>query len=205
MFTILMFAALQIAQEPVATEMGVSPQLLNGEEVIKPGDYPTRALRRNEYGIVSVLLQISNIGRVTHCDITESSGFARLDATTCRLFSRRAKFAPAKGADSSPVAGEFRSSMSWGVGNHMPKTTIDIPLQVSKIPANYQSPAKAQIIFDDSGAATACAITTSSGSDAADQAVCAYIKKYLIVDPPRSKSTNVPATAVRYVTANLSI
>lgn len=200
-----MFAALQIAQEPVATEIQVSPQLLNGEEVVKAGDYPTGPLRRDEYGIVSILLKVSNLGRVTHCDITESSGFAELDATTCRLFRRRAKFDPAKSADSSPIAGEFRSSMSWGVGNHMPKTTIDIALQVSKIPANYQSPAKARIIFDASGAAAACEITTSSGSDAADQAACTYIKKYLTVDPPSSKSTNVPATAVRYVTANLSI
>lgn len=200
-----MFAALQIAQEPVAIEIQVSPQLLNGEEVIKVGDYPRGSLLRSEYGIVSILLKISNTGRVTHCDITESSGFFELDAATCSLFRRRAKFDPAKGAESSPVAGKFRLSTAWGVANHMPTMNIDLALQVPKIPANYKSPAKARIIFEASGAAAACEITTSSGSDAADQAACAYIKKYLTVDPPSSKSANVPATAVRYVTANLSI
>jgi len=205
MFIMLMFAALQAVQQPAASETSEAPRLRNPQAIITFQDYPTESLRRSEFGVVSTLLHVSIDGRVTSCTVTESSGFLKLDMKTCSLLKSRARFDPAKDAAGGPVAGEYRSANAWGVDEHQPRTTIDVSLQVSSVPADYRTPVKARLISDADGHISACEITATSGSNAADRAACAYVKQQLTIAAPKSMSDDVPAAAVRYLTASLSI
>lgn len=203
MFRMLAIAVFGIVQVSAATESSQSPQLRNPQALITYEDYPTESVRRNEYGIVSIVITVSAEGKVSSCQVTESSGFATLDLATCSLYKKRARFEPAKDAEGLPIEGKYRLSSSWGLEEHQPRTTIDVPLQVSSVPSDYRSPVKARLLFDATGHVTACEVTTTSGSAAADRAACAYIEQQLAIAPPKSASSDISPVAVRYLNANL--
>ena len=151
-----------------------------------------------------MLLHVSTQGKVSSCDVTESRGHKGLDRISCSVFKARARFDPARAADGTAISGEYRTVVSWGVGGTFPRSGKDISLQVSSVPRDYRSPVKTQLILDASGRVSTCEIVSSSGSAAADRAACTYMKQQLTISPPKSGSPNVPAAAVRYITASLS-
>lgn len=205
MIALLLFAALQTGTGSAAADMSQPPRLANERPPFSYQDYPKGSLQRGETGIVSVVLHVSPKGKVTSCDVTESSGFQNLDAATCSLLKSRARFDPAKDATGSPGAGEYRISSAWGLEQRQPTTWMDIPLQVSSLPSDYKAPVKTQLVFDATGHVDTCDVTTTSGSAAADRAACAYLTRELVIASPRSGSKDVQAAAVRYVTSPLSI
>lgn len=74
-------------------------------------DYPATAMREEREGSTSFKATISPDGRVSACDITQSSGHADLDAETCKLVIRRARF------QSLPGSGQrfFESKVNWRI------------------------------------------------------------------------------------------
>ncbi len=76
-------------------------------------DYPAASLRNNEQGRVSFILDIDPNGRVTNCVVTESSGSARLDMTTCRIMRSRPRYTPARNARGQAVADRDRGAVRW--------------------------------------------------------------------------------------------
>lgn len=67
-------------------------------------DYPSGALHRGRQGSVRVLLTVDAMGRSTECRVIESSGDKDLDVTTCSVYRKRAKFAPALDIGGKAVA-----------------------------------------------------------------------------------------------------
>lgn len=59
-------------------------------------DFPDDAAETGLGGKVEVRYEISAAGRVTDCEIVESSGYPQLDAMTCRLIIERFRFAPSR-------------------------------------------------------------------------------------------------------------
>lgn len=84
---------------------------------ITQDDYPGSALRAEEEGTTSIRVEIDASGRVTSCAVTGSSGSATLDDATCRLYTRRARFNPAKDAAGNPIATTYSDRVKW----QMPK------------------------------------------------------------------------------------
>jgi len=80
---------------------------------LSSGDYPAAALRNNEQGQVVFALDIGPDGRVAGCRITQSSGSAALDSTTCRIMRSRARFTPARDARGAAVADRSSASVTW--------------------------------------------------------------------------------------------
>ncbi|AUW59403.1 energy transducer TonB [Sphingobium sp. SCG-1] len=80
---------------------------------VTDADYPSRAQREERSGTTGFKLDIGPDGRVTNCTVTSSSGSPDLDAETCRLLPRRARFKPAVGADGQPMADSFSSRIVW--------------------------------------------------------------------------------------------
>lgn len=79
-------------------------------------DYPSRALRNEEQGTVRARLTIDSRGRVSGCTITQSSGSAELDSTTCRLLERRARFDPATDSSGNKVEGSYTTPpITWRI------------------------------------------------------------------------------------------
>lgn len=82
---------------------------------ITADDYPARALRAQQAGLVGYHVAIGSDGRVTACEVTASSRNAELDAATCRLIKQRARFAPATDAAGAHVGGTFSGSVRWQI------------------------------------------------------------------------------------------
>jgi TonB family protein len=78
-------------------------------------DYPTVALRHELEGTTSFRLIVNHHGRVTHCEITQSSGWQVLDDETCRTVIRRARFSPALDAKGNAVEGSYSQRVRWAL------------------------------------------------------------------------------------------
>jgi len=76
-------------------------------------DYPAEAVQKGEEGAVGFRLEVGANGRVTSCAITQSSGSASLDSTTCRLMQTRARFTPALDSRGRPTADSLASRIVW--------------------------------------------------------------------------------------------
>lgn len=78
-------------------------------------DYRPVWINRGLEGTARFSLSIDASGRVTDCSITGSTGHAQLDAATCELLSRRARFEPARDTNGERVAGRYSSSVRWTI------------------------------------------------------------------------------------------
>ncbi len=85
----------------------------NRNDWITTDDYPPSALRAEEEGVVGIAMRVGADGRVESCAVTAPSGHASLDQATCRLYQRRARFAPARDDAGVPVAGTFTDRIRW--------------------------------------------------------------------------------------------
>lgn len=76
-------------------------------------DYPSDALRAGQGGSVRFLLIVGADGMPTRCSIARSSGVPQLDAVTCQLAMRRARFKPAENGEGQPIAGYYVNRVRW--------------------------------------------------------------------------------------------
>lgn len=81
---------------------GGSDAQLRAGEIDNDHDYPHEARRAGASGAVAVFYVVGANGRVTACDIVESSGNAELDSATCRLVQTRYRFEPARDPSGLP-------------------------------------------------------------------------------------------------------
>ena len=80
---------------------------------VSPDDYPAAAVGSGARGIVGFTLTVSPDGRVIGCNITRSSEWAILDAATCNLMRRRARYTPAMDSSGNPVVGTIAQEIEW--------------------------------------------------------------------------------------------
>lgn len=87
----------------------------------KPGtwvtnaDYRPRWIREGLTGSARFALSIDAAGKVTGCTITRSTGHAALDAATCELVTKRARFDAARDGSGKPVAGTYANTVTWNI------------------------------------------------------------------------------------------
>lgn len=67
-------------------------------------DYPASAQAAGAEGTAQASLTIGADGRVSGCNITRSTGNGALDAATCSILRRRAKFSPAIDSNGRPTS-----------------------------------------------------------------------------------------------------
>lgn len=191
MFWMLMAAAVQ------------QPVMIKDSLVVRERDYPTRMIENGDEGVVTMHLSVTADGRVSACKVSETSGSEELDALTCSIASRRARFMAARDASGSAVAGDYWTAVTWGTSKNIPPISIPMDLGVKTLPANYRQPAQMHVLFGADGKPTGCDTALSSGSAAADRAVCAAIRQQASIAPPTSGSAE-PAVATRTYIATLT-
>jgi TonB family protein len=76
-------------------------------------DYPADAIRAEKQGKVGYRLDVDAAGAVTGCTIIASSGSALLDAPTCELLRKRARFQPARDRNGRAIASAWNSALKW--------------------------------------------------------------------------------------------
>ncbi len=74
-------------------------------------EYPKASLANNEQGTVHYRVKIDRRGVPKECEVTQSSGFERLDVATCELLMSRARFTPTQGRRSV-----YDGRVVWRIG-----------------------------------------------------------------------------------------
>ncbi len=78
-------------------------------------DYRPRWIMEEMEGTARFTLAIDARGKVTGCTVTRSTGHAPLDAATCDLVTRRARFEAARDSSGKAVAGSYSGSVTWRI------------------------------------------------------------------------------------------
>jgi protein TonB len=81
----------------------------NASGLFSMDDYPIEAVQHRWQGTVVADVTVSAEGRVSACKIVQSSGYDVLDAKTCEIMTKRARFVPAKDAQGRPTVDVVRT------------------------------------------------------------------------------------------------
>jgi protein TonB len=77
-------------------------------------DYPASAQAAGAEGTAQATLTIGADGRVTGCSLTKSTGNGALDAATCNILRRRAKFIPARDSNGNATSDTIQTpTITW--------------------------------------------------------------------------------------------
>ena len=79
-------------------------------------DFPDASRRAEEAGVTRVSYTVDVDGKVSACNVTQSSGFPRLDDATCKIIIRRFRFNPAT-RDGKPVTEMKTQPVRWQLKN----------------------------------------------------------------------------------------
>jgi TonB family protein len=77
--------------------------------------YPKESLANGEQGVVLYHVRIDSRGRATDCEVTQSSGYDRLDMATCSMLMDRARFTPGRDARGHATRSTFDGKVIWRI------------------------------------------------------------------------------------------
>lgn len=98
------------------------PILKNTKKVIAAQLYPSGALARGDQGTTTVKLVVNLEGRISTCEVAQSSGYKSIDRVTCKSLSK-AKYHPAS-LEGFPTEAVVYLSVGWGAGSRPPPTKL---------------------------------------------------------------------------------
>ncbi len=78
-------------------------------------DYPSRALRSGEEGIVRMRITVGTNGRVESCSVSGSSGSSTLDDAACRGMQRYARYRPALNAAGNAISATTTQAINYQI------------------------------------------------------------------------------------------
>ena len=123
-FLLSLAAVVQHAPPPVAPPIFVPPPVppmarpsphdpASVMRLFSAADYPSEAMRLEQQGTVAYRATVGADGRVVGCEVMDSSGSASLDAATCSIIQRRARFRPARDQHGRPTEDKFSGRVRW--------------------------------------------------------------------------------------------
>lgn len=77
--------------------------------------YPREALANGEQGTVFYHVRIDSRGHPTDCEVTQSSGYERLDMATCSMLMDRAQFTPRRDERGRATRSTFDGKVVWRI------------------------------------------------------------------------------------------
>jgi len=84
---------------------------------ITTDDYPRRSLVDESEGTARYRVVVGTNGKVSSCEVTNSTGDSALDEATCRFITRRARFEPATDETGARVVGTYTGTVRWEIPN----------------------------------------------------------------------------------------
>ena len=99
----------------------------NGEVVFN--NYPPRALKAGEQGMVGFLITLDRDGEPTECKVTHTSGHPLLDRETCALISNFGVFKPVRDANGNLVrVARSQGFVNWQIPG---KTPVSVATKIA--------------------------------------------------------------------------
>lgn len=129
---------------PALAEAQSAPVELLQPVTVSPDDYPVVSLRNGTEGTVRILLTVEKDGRTSGCRILESANDPALDAKTCEIYLRQARFNTA--ADDRQR--QAQATVRWSLEDTATPAQATPPL-----PAQKKAPSVAAFAFLDGFAA----------------------------------------------------
>ena len=77
--------------------------------------YPKASLDNNEQGTVHYRVKINRRGVPSQCEVTQSSGYERLDLATCDLLMSRARFTPSRDSRGRAGRSVYDGRVVWRI------------------------------------------------------------------------------------------
>ena len=125
----LAFAAASMPTIAQSTPETPAPTPIGDPTSWFPADaYPPTAKAAGQEGRTVFSVDVDAQGRVTSCNILQTSGSPLLDSTTCALVVTNGHFKPAIDASGTPVVGVWKSGMRWKLSAPLPSDDGDLPL-----------------------------------------------------------------------------
>jgi TonB family protein len=152
-------------------------------------------------------------GKIDNCFVERSSSDRALDAFTCQLIQKRAKFAPARWMDGSAVYGVIRTAIRWTISEYPEKEPMvsDLEVSVDHLPegGDFKDYVALQIAADQGGHPVSCAERVSSNDTRKHfpeliRAACQQATANLVLFPPVDASGK-PVRSVQSVSAHFKL
>lgn len=200
------------------------PTLVNGRPDVRAiftvDDFPAYLQQAALSKTVYTRTTVRPDGSLESCAVEASSGDTKLDAYTCALIVKRAKFRPATWSDGTPVYGVIRVPVSWLISDapipeedRLKATTPDLELSVNKLPKGARSIAAVslQVEADENGHVVTCSEQHSLTKDDRKrhfpelvtlgcQGVMANVSLSPPIDASGKKVRSVQSVSVHFVT-----
>jgi len=179
----------------------IAPIVQNMSGLFTYNDTPVAIMPANVLKSVRVALTVTPEGKIQDCRAEVSSGIPRLDAHTCKIITRRAKFRPALDPAGTPAYGVYRTQVDWWVGDGYPPkpmTLADVVLTVSALPSKTKSPANVGLIFrvDEFGHPSQCSTSDKKENPTLVKLGCEQLLKTYTATPART-SAGAPVPSVQ--------
>jgi len=106
--------AVALAMTPASASAQASPVTLSRAPSVSENDYPERAIRAEVQGSVAVVIAVDATGAATGCTPVEIDALRfGLEDATCRVWTERARFSPARNASGVAIPGTYRAELNW--------------------------------------------------------------------------------------------
>ncbi|MBV9062734.1 MAG: energy transducer TonB [Alphaproteobacteria bacterium] len=137
-------------------------------------DFPAYLQTAGVSRIVYVRITIRPDSTIQSCVAEVSSGDTKLDAYTCAIIQKRAKFLPATWTDGSPTYGVIRVPVSWLIAyapmseeDTLRSTVPDLDLSVDRLPKGARKIVGVNVVIaaDENGHAVSCMENPTPGSN----------------------------------------
>ena len=139
-----------------------APDPVHSERWLRLDDIPTYLIRDDGAWQVPLRVEVLPDGKVADCQAEIKGRLPKLDAHTCKIIRRRAKFRPAQ-IDGRPTHGVFRMTYNYFVTETaaLPPTSsyADVQVVVNRLPDGLTSPTLVAValVVDEHGEKSACA------------------------------------------------
>jgi TonB family protein len=109
------FALLSVALATALAPAAASDPARQAEANAALNVYPKESLANGEQGTVFYHVRIDARGHPTDCEVTQSSGYDRLDMATCSMLMDRAQFTPGRDGRGHATRSTFDGKVVWRI------------------------------------------------------------------------------------------
>jgi len=159
------------AAEPIAQRASLKLT----DNLVSAADYPPSALALRQEGVVVAAFRIDPNGKVTSCNIAQSSGSEALDQRTCEIVIKRFQYSPARTARGQAVEEWRTQKFNW----KLPAGSLNN--------TGLSKHGELLVYIAKDGSVESCEVSKSSGDRLWDMKMCKFVSVNRKFEPVRDR------------------